>query len=292
MNLAYIGQTGTCSGTTQINLDGAAITSPDTHRTHQTAFTAGHLVDGRKYIWTVTNASGHTASVVGTYTDAATDYIASITEQSNNGTSPLVDTASVDVVLIGEYLPANQLKVVNPAVFNSYIFDAFRPKTGQTTNLTANRVYLCPYHLLADVEVTALYLRQIITAGATGVIGRMGLYDVAPDGAPGAPLFEGNGTIAMDVSGYNHSVSLSSNYQLKAGFYWIAIVSDGAPTVAGFSTNDMIVPFGMASGATTPMCALGYNITAGWSAMPDLTGVTPDRYADYGQSPMLACVVA
>ena len=76
MSLFFIGQAATVDATgTKIELDGAAITSPDTHRTHQSALSDGDLIDGNSYVWTVVRDSdGRAERVVGTYNNDTTDY--------------------------------------------------------------------------------------------------------------------------------------------------------------------------------------------------------------------------
>ena len=100
MSLAFIAQSGTVqSGRTTIDLDGSAVTSPVTHRTHQTALSAGDLVDGEYYRWTVHKSDGNSATITGQYNDDTTDYIGSITWEDEIGTISATDT--VDVILIG-----------------------------------------------------------------------------------------------------------------------------------------------------------------------------------------------
>ena len=88
MGIAFIGQGATVgAGRTQIDLDGSAITSPVTHRTHATALSDGDLVDGRYYQWTVHKSDGNTSQITGRLNDAATDYIDDITWGDELGTT-------------------------------------------------------------------------------------------------------------------------------------------------------------------------------------------------------------
>ena len=100
MSLAFIAQAGVCSGTTQINLSGSAVSTPSQHRSVDSAITDSDIVSGDKYICTVKDASGNVASIVGTITTGSPSTITGIVELSDNGTSPIADTASVDVFVV------------------------------------------------------------------------------------------------------------------------------------------------------------------------------------------------
>jgi hypothetical protein len=65
--------------------------------------------------------------------------------------------------------------------------------------------------------------------GAAGKLARLGIYDsTGTAGAPGALVVDG-GTVTVDT-GTTKEVTISTT--LQPGVYWLAFVSDGAPTCA------------------------------------------------------------
>ena len=153
MSLAYIGQSGTCSGTTQINLDGAAIASPNKHRSVADALLANHVFDGVPYICTVKDASGNAASIVGTL-NASPDNISNIVQLSTNGASPIADGAAVDVF------------VIRPAA-QEFISIALGDESSDAATGTGVVTFRMPYAFeLAEVRASAV----IAPVGSTAII--------------------------------------------------------------------------------------------------------------------------
>jgi hypothetical protein len=105
---------------------------------------------------------------------------------------------------------------------------------------TQNLLLFAPVTFLAARTVTGLGTR-VWTAGSTGAVMRLGLYDVASDGRPGALLVD-TGSVSATAAG---NIFGTVSYAVSTGRrYYVAFVSQGGPTTA---------PQFLASSNTAPM---------------------------------------
>lgn len=109
--------------------------------------------------------------------------------------------------------------------------------------LAANRLYLMPFWLTAAADVDALAAR--CGTGAAGSSVRMGLYDIGADGHPSKLLGE-TGALSSATGGLD-IIGTISQVRLQPGWYFVAIMSSGAPTV-GRIDNGGQTPCHMGSG--------------------------------------------
>lgn len=95
------------------------------------------------------------------------------------------------------------------------------------TAITANRLYVQPVDIPHDFNSLAIQI-GVNVAAAGGSLARAVLYAVHPQNkSPDAHLSTSN-TIAVDATG---DKTMTINYSGQRGQYWVAIESDGAPTL-------------------------------------------------------------
>lgn len=101
------------------------------------------------------------------------------------------------------------------------------------------------------VEEATTYIRigiRVTGAGAGGTLARLGIYEWSA-GLPGALVLDA-GTVAVDAAPANVEIIIAE--ALTRGYYFLAFVSDGTPTLQGL---------GVASAIKTPVAGLA--VTAG-----------------------------
>jgi len=166
--------------------------------------------------------------------------------------------------------------------------DAFGPGKVNTPGASiADTLYMMPFFVPVQMEIESLGIYSVVTAGGGGAVARLGIYKQYTNGYPGDLICEGNGTIDVSTTGYNKSISLASNVVLKPGMYYIAILADDAVEYISYITNDYAHPFMPDSDSSNLMGVMAYNITPGWSAMPNLEGLNADGYDVYNRATVL-----
>lgn len=109
--------------------------------------------------------------------------------------------------------------------------------SSSAVTLTADRLYFVPYLLDCQADVDSIAVR--VGTGAAGSSLRLGIYDTDHNGHPGARLGE---TSALDCSSSSTNLSGSiTPIKLTQGWYWLAIVSNGAPVVGRYSYMEQSV---------------------------------------------------
>ena len=104
---------------------------------------------------------------------------------------------------------------------------------------------------------------HVVTAGAGLTKGRLGIYRNGTNGYPGA-LLEDCGEI--DVDNANTLENLAISQQLPAGLYWLALISDGQPTVAYSQQYWAISPGAVTDLSTFSIC---WTVAQAYGALPD-----------------------
>lgn len=117
-----------------------------------------------------------------------------------------------------------------------------------TGAMTALRLYMMPIYWRGGAATTIAWTLTVI--GAAGKVARYGIYNVKADGTPGTLIQEvtAAGALAVDTSAQTITGTISQT--LAAGWYFLAIVSDGTPTVVT-STTGNASPLGMNISGTT-----------------------------------------
>jgi len=99
---------------------------------------------------------------------------------------------------------------------------------GTTIALIANWLYALPLLLARDITVDRIAI-EVTTAGAADTDARLGIYSDGTNIQPGALLLDA-GTVDVDSIGIKE---ITISQVLTKGRWWLGIVSDGTPTVAG-----------------------------------------------------------
>lgn len=168
-----------------------------------------------------------------------------LTDSSTTGTAPIVVLAPHKV---GDYLAP-------PCI------------TG-TLSRTNGNLYLSPLVLTQAQTLDALVVQIVTTPGSAGAVTRMGIYASAANGRPGALILDAGTAVATSTG----ILSITINQALAAGVYWLAAVTQGAPTTPPtYTTNGGALPY-VDSESTAQGLAGGLN---GWQ-QTSVTGALPD----------------
>lgn len=151
------------------------------------------------------------------------------------------------------------------AGINRFVSSAARNLATATVGLTTNRCYYLPFLLRTGATINSLAC-NVTTAGATGVVARLGIYALSVDGYIGTQLAT-TADIAMDTTGVKNA-SLAAPITLPPGWYYVAIVASGSPGVTTWNGSGTNLigggPLGFASGSVT---AIEYRYEALGSAV-------------------------
>lgn len=134
-----------------------------------------------------------------------------------------------------------------------------------STVITADRLYAQLTPIWRDTRVDQLAL-GVQAAGGAGTKARLGIYRVTSALLPGALIVDA-GEVAVDATGNRTSPAIS--VWLTRGWYYLAFVSDGAPTVWGNSSHVhwVLSPLGLLVPANYPYSG-GYAAHV-YAALPD-----------------------
>lgn len=146
--------------------------------------------------------------------------------------------------------------------------------TGYTC--VANRLVYTPFCLGVSAEVDALGIRVGTGVASTNV--RLGIYDIDATGHPNKLLGE-TGALASATSSTDVIGTIGAPVRLQPGWYYVAIVSDGAPAVGRIDAGGALSTF-LGAIAGNLMSSLGYfYATHTFGALPNpaqttsLTGI-------------------
>ncbi len=95
-----------------------------------------------------------------------------------------------------------------------------------TQALLANRLYATILVVARDITVDRIAIR-ITVAGAANTDARLGIFNNGTNLYPGSLLLDA-GTVDVDSIGVK---AITINQALAKGIYWLAVVSDGTPTL-------------------------------------------------------------
>lgn len=130
--------------------------------------------------------------------------------------------------------------------------------------LAANKLHLVPFLLGTNMECNALIARVGTGVSATNI--RLGLYRCGSDGFP-SELIAQTVALASATSGVDVSGSITP-VRLAPGWYFTAIVSDGAPVVGRLDGGTHLTnPLGQAS-SNCMIEVPGFSVTSAFGALP------------------------
>lgn len=104
--------------------------------------------------------------------------------------------------------------------------------------LTANRLYCVPFVVPRDITIDRIAI-HVYSAGAGGTKARLGIYNDGTNLHPGTLLAD-LGTVDVDGTGIK-AITIDPAQALTKGLYWLALISDGTPSLKG--TADTSVTF-------------------------------------------------
>jgi hypothetical protein len=164
-----------------------------------------------------------------------TTFVAGVYNATNPTPVTLAGTTTVDVSPHASTLES-MLPTVDKvsASVARYIQSAGRNMNQTTVGLSTLRVYYIPFLLKAASPVISLML-SVGTAAVAGSTARLGIYAMTESGYPGQLLAT---TGALDVATTGQKVgTLATPLSLPPGWYVLAVVSDGSPTVTAATTG-------------------------------------------------------
>jgi hypothetical protein len=139
-------------------------------------------------------------------------------------------------------------------------YDSNITSTTTTFVLVANTLYAVPIMIPKTNTYTTESLEVSVLAG--GKTMRYGIY-TDTNGAPNALVLD-SGTTSAGSTGAR---SITISQQLTAGWYWMAVVCDGTPTVRALTTSPL--PWlGFSSGTDTTFHA-GWSVAFTYAALPN-----------------------
>ena len=156
--------------------------------------------------------------------------------------------------------------------------------SGAAYTLTADKIYVVPIWITADMTLEALTASVTTAVGSSNL--RLGIYNYNSTGLAGTLLAEA-GTAASTSTGWKIISGLSTS--VAQGHYFLAIQSDSAIAVTRFNISHAgggsfnQIPFSTTEG-TPDNFAFGlmrYDVSYA-TGFSDLTSLTPDAY-DYYQ---------
>lgn len=141
-----------------------------------------------------------------------------------------------------------------------------------TKTLTANTPVVLAGRFDIAREITAIGVLINTAAGIASDRIQVGLYPVKPDGSAGS-LFCRSGDIAPNTTGLKSASVVGGNILVPSGWYYIAIASNVAPTLAAFNAGGNVMteptPLGWASSGKPITDATTAALSAGWTALPN-----------------------
>ena len=160
------------------------------------------------------------------------------------------------------YTDAYPLPVFPPPHVSGRFYDSIIA-TGATTTLVLSVNTLYGVYFTVPKRATYVVLQlEVSSAAAAGKLLRLGIYNDS-DGVPGSLVLDG-GTVLADATG-SRSVVISQ--VLNPGGYWLAVVSDGTPTVRANNLTSGAHWHGFTSG-TDVTVHMGWSVAFTFAALP------------------------
>ena len=169
-----------------------------------------------------------------------------------------------------------------------YLDESLLKSTGQLV-CVADEMWMVPVYLRFGVLVDDFRVAQLAVAATIGTKMRLGMYAVDAQGYPTRLIAEG-GDIDTTTTGFAKGSPLTTPVEIPPGYYFIALLADGDPTVLTIKTGYQHFPLMIGFGAST---AYNYSIvstaiSSGWSSLP--TSIDPANISlvkDYDKMPVI-----
>lgn len=198
----------------------------------------------------------------GTTVPSAVDFDASEPAWDKTGGRLYVKDGASNMVQIGGELG------VDRTTDRYYMPWGMIPGVASTRVVTASRVYY--YLFFNSRNITWTRIGSRISTGATGNA-RMGLYAAGSNGLP-TTLLQDFSTFSTASSGEKE---ITISYAMTPGAYYIALVSDAAPTYSAYSltANLTTYSYGLSATTVTVGTALWYEGSSG-NTLPSTANTT------------------
>lgn len=179
------------------------------------------------------------------------------------GTYQVIASAGADAVQ-GAAKGVNRTVAAQKLVFSQHL----TVHNGSSTSYpsSSNRLLFMPFWLTSSAEVDALAIR--CGTGVTGTNVRLGLYDATPDGHPGKLLGE-TGALSTATSGVDVIGTLGTPVRVQPGWYFVAIVTDGAPALGSISNGGQLQCFMGMNAGNILLGNSGLYVTYTFGALPN-----------------------
>lgn len=107
---------------------------------------------------------------------------------------------------------------------------------GANFALAADRLFGMLLVVARDITVDRIAIE--VTVADAGKVARLGIYNDGSNLYPGTLVVDG-GEISVAANGI---ITATISEALTKGYYWVAIVSDGTPTIRGYGTGEGVIP--------------------------------------------------
>ena len=156
-----------------------------------------------------------------------------------------------------------------------YLSPLITSRSSSSTALdAANRLWAMPFPILRNTTWDRIAIQVSAQAGQKF---RLGIYNNAADLKPGTKLVDA-GEITLSGTG-QQAITFSAAQSLTKGLYWVAIVSDGQPTINDY--NAYCFNFlGLHSGWSANN--LSWYVAHTYGALPDSFGTPTADYRVFG----------
>ena len=185
--------------------------------------------------------------------------------------TPLAPTASAGTsttqVATTAFAAAAVERATTPGLRASRYYGSFPAAAVTTFTITANRLYYFPFFVPQATTFTRIGIN--VTTGAAGNA-RLGIYANSNGIPSGAPTLDA-GTVDVSTTGEKEIVISQA---LAAGWHWLAVVSDVAPTLTAenLATAVLLCNVGSLSGAAGNVTHVQQSFT--YAALPTPSSIT------------------
>lgn len=229
MSANKIAETSTSTGTGNITLAGAwSVPSSFIagNRTFNSFYGLNHY-----FPYMIQDQSGNWEKGIG-YLSASSTLVRDTVVDNSLSTTALINFPAGDklVMVPSDAGAAWPLSIASGNVIRG---SNLRSVTNATQAMVADRVYLSPFLLKRPMLVSSISLEVTTLVAATNI--RVGVYSTSTinTASPKLSLVTGSeGTVSSATTGSKDS---TSNCELGQGYYFIAMSSDGAPTIRTYT---------------------------------------------------------
>jgi len=143
---------------------------------------------------------------------------------------------------------------------NNYYFPYLMAGGSSTIGISTNTIYYVPFFVRQKTTFTRIGIQVTILGGT---IARFGIYDAA-NGFPTSLVLD-CGTVSTASTGEKEATISQS---LNVGFYYLALVSDGAPTIYSTTNNASASSYSLGQTGRTSQ-VYGLSIANGSTTLPN-----------------------